>query len=39
MSKDERRQEVINEALRMISSKSNPTYVEIAERVKRRYYI
>lgn len=39
MSKEKSRQAVIDEALLMIANKSNPTVVEIAERVKRKYYI
>lgn len=39
MATEKSRQQIIDEALFMMASKSNPTVVEIAERVKRKYYI
>lgn len=39
MATDKTRQQIIDDVLMMMASRSNPTVVEIAERVKRRYYI
>lgn len=39
INEDERRSELIDACLQEIAAKHKPTAVEIAERVKRKYYI